>query len=222
MKPVTVGVIGAGRIGKLHIECIFRSLGARLKMVVDPYLDETWAKNLSLNTARHTNAIFSEDEIEGVLICSPSPFHAEQIIGIIGRIYFIKITSRDPAPPSIEYVNASGGIFLDMTIHDFDMIRYLSGSEVEEVYAAGTVLVDSAIGEAGDVDTAITTMKLKDGALAVIDNSRQAVYGCDQRVEVFGSKGSIAAMNNTPTQTVLTTSEGVMSDRPLDFFMERY
>jgi len=142
--------------------------------------------------------------------------------GEIGRIYLIKVTARDPAPPSMEYVKASGGMFLDMTIHDFDMVRYLSGSEVEEVYAAGAVLVDPAIGEAGDIDTAITTMKLRNGALAVIDNSRQAVYGYDQRIEVFGSKGSIAAGNRTPTQTVLTTTDGVVADKPLVFFLERY
>ncbi|GAH58645.1 unnamed protein product, partial [marine sediment metagenome] len=142
--------------------------------------------------------------------------------GEIGRLYLIKITARDPAPPPMEYVKGSGGMFLDMTIHDFDMVRYLSGSEVEEVYAAGAVLVDPAIGEAGDIDTAVTTMKLSNGALAVIDNSRQAVYGYDQRIEVFGSKGSIAAGNRTPTRTVLTTTDGVVADKPLVFFLERY
>ena len=142
--------------------------------------------------------------------------------GEIGKIHLIRITSRDPAPPPMDYVKLSGGIFLDMTIHDFDMVRYLSGSEVEEIYATGAVLVDAAIGKAGDIDTAITTMKLKNGALAVIDNSRQAVYGYDQRIEVFGSRGSISAANRTPTQTILTTAEGVMTDKPLNFFLERY
>ncbi len=142
--------------------------------------------------------------------------------GEIGRIHLIRITARDPSPPPMEYVKGSGGMFLDMTIHDFDMVRYLSGSEVEEVYAAGAVLVDPAIGEAGDIDTAVTTMKLRNGALAVIDNCRQAVYGYDQRIEVFGSKGSIAAGNRTPTRTVRMTAEGVVSDKPLYFFLERY
>jgi myo-inositol 2-dehydrogenase/D-chiro-inositol 1-dehydrogenase len=109
-----------------------------------------------------------------------------------------------------------------MTIHDFDMVRFLSGSEVEEVYAAGAVLIDPNIGKAGDVDTAITTLKLKNGAMASIDNSRQAVYGYDQRIEVFGSKGSVVALNNTETRTVFTSPDGVISDRPLDFFLERY
>lgn len=99
------------------------------------------------------------------------------------------MTSRDPDAPSIEYVKVSGGMFFDMTIHDFDMIRYLSGSEVVEVYAAGGVLVNPEIGKAGDIDTAVITLKLANGAIGVIDNSRKAVYGYDQRAEVFGSKG---------------------------------
>ena len=134
----------------------------------------------------------------------------------------VKIIARDPSPPPAEYVNQSGGMFLDMTIHDFDMVRFLSGSEVVEVYAAGAVLVDPAIGEAGDIDTAITTLTLKNGALAVIDNSREAVYGYDQRIELFGSKGSISAENNTATRTILKTKNGTISERPLDFFLERY
>jgi myo-inositol 2-dehydrogenase/D-chiro-inositol 1-dehydrogenase len=142
--------------------------------------------------------------------------------GESGRLYQIKITARDPAVPPIDYVKSSGGMFLDMTVHDFDMVRYLSGSEVEEVYATGAAMIDTAIGEAGDIDTAITTLKLKNGALAVIDNSRQAVYGYDQRIEVFGSKGSIRAGNRTPTRTVRTTAEGVITDKPLYFFLERY
>jgi myo-inositol 2-dehydrogenase/D-chiro-inositol 1-dehydrogenase len=142
--------------------------------------------------------------------------------GESGRLYQIKITARDPALPPIDYVKTSGGMFLDMTVHDFDMVRYLSGSEVEEVFATGAAMIDPAIGEAGDIDTAVTTLKLKNGALAVIDNSRQAVYGYDQRIEVFGSKGSILAGNRTPTRTVRTTAEGVITDKPLYFFLERY
>ncbi len=142
--------------------------------------------------------------------------------GEIGAIHLIRITSRDPAPPPLEYLQTSGGLFLDMTIHDFDMVRYLSGSEVDEVYATGAVLVDPAIGEAGDIDTAVTTMRLSNGALAVIDNSRRAAYGYDQRLEVFGSRGSITAGNLTATRTILTTAQGVVADKPLYFFLERY
>lgn len=142
--------------------------------------------------------------------------------GKIGDPHIIKITSRDPEAPPAEYVKVSGGIFLDMSIHDFDMIRYLSGSEVEEVYALGNVLVDPKIGEAGDVDTAIVTLKLANGALGVIDNSRKAVYGYDQRAEVFGSKGSIAVNNDTNSTAIISTEEGITSEKPLYFFLERY
>ena len=142
--------------------------------------------------------------------------------GKIGDVHMVKITSRDPAPPPIEYVKVSGGIFLDMSIHDFDMARYLSASEVEEVYAQGAVLIDPAIGEAGDIDTAIITLKFKNNAMGVIDNSRQAVYGYDQRVEVFGSKGCVEVRNDTPNSSKLSTADGVISEKPLYFFLERY
>ena len=142
--------------------------------------------------------------------------------GAVGQPHLIRITSRDPGPPPLEYIRVSGGIFLDMTIHDFDMVRFLSGSEAESIYAIGGALVDPAIGEAGDVDTAIVTMRLRNGALATIDNSRKAVYGYDQRLEVFGSKGSASAGNRTPDAHVLTDSEGVHEARPLHFFLERY
>jgi myo-inositol 2-dehydrogenase/D-chiro-inositol 1-dehydrogenase len=142
--------------------------------------------------------------------------------GKIGTPHIVRITSRDPAPPPISYVKVSGGIFLDMTIHDFDMARYLCGSEVEEVYVAAGVLVDSAIGEAGDVDTAIITLYFANGAIGTIDNSRKAIYGYDQRVEVFGSNGMVQAHNNTLDQNVHFDVDGVHSSKPLYFFLERY
>jgi len=142
--------------------------------------------------------------------------------GAVGQPHVIRITSRDPGPPPLDYIKVSGGIFLDMTIHDFDMVRFLSGSEAEEIYAIGDALIDPAIREAGDVDTAVVTMRLKNGALATIDNSRKAIYGYDQRVEVFGSKGSASAGNRTPDAHVLTDTAGVHEARPLHFFLERY
>ena len=142
--------------------------------------------------------------------------------GKLGAVHIVKITSRDPAPPPLAYLKVSGGIFLDMTIHDFDMARYLSISEVEEVYAQGAVLVDPAIGGIGDVDTAITTLKFKNGAMGVIDNSRQAVYGYDQRAEVFGSKGYVEVENDFPNSAKLSTADGVTRDKPQYFFLERY
>lgn len=142
--------------------------------------------------------------------------------GKIGDVHIVKITSRDPAPPPIEYLKVSGGIFLDMTIHDFDMARYLSISDVEEVFAQGAVLIDPAFEEVGDVDTAMVTLKFENGALGVIDNSRQAVYGYDQRVEVFGSKGYVEVENDFPSSAKLSTAEGVRSEKPHYFFLERY
>ncbi|MBB5335384.1 inositol 2-dehydrogenase [Pectinatus brassicae] len=142
--------------------------------------------------------------------------------GKIGKQQIIKITSRDPEAPPIEYVKVSGGIFLDMTIHDFDMVRYLSDSEVEEVYAVGSVTVDPEIGKAGDIDTAVITMKLANGATAVIDNCRKAVYGYDQRAEVFGSKGSIAIGNDSDSLAVLSNENGVTGEKPMYFFLQRY
>ncbi|MCX8013889.1 MAG: Gfo/Idh/MocA family oxidoreductase, partial [Rectinema sp.] len=142
--------------------------------------------------------------------------------GSLGQVHLVKITSRDPAPPPLSYVKVSGGIFLDMTIHDFDMARFQAGSEVEEVYAAGAVLVDPEIGKAGDVDTAVITLKFANGALGIIDNSRKAVYGYDQRVEVFGSGGCAATENDTPSQVRLSDGNGVHADKPLYFFLERY
>ena len=142
--------------------------------------------------------------------------------GKIGDPHIIRITSRDPAPPPVSYVKVSGGMFLDMTIHDFDMARYLSGSEVVEVYAAAGVMVDPGIGEAGDVDTAIITLKFANGAIGTIDNSRKAIYGYDQRVEVFGSNGMVQAHNNTPDNDVYFNADGVHSAKPLYFFLERY
>ena len=140
----------------------------------------------------------------------------------IGTPQVLRITSRDPQPPPIDYVKVSGGIFLDMMIHDFDMARYLVGKEVEAVHAAGAVLVDPAIGEAGDVDTAVVTLYFADGALGVIDNSRQAVYGYDQRIEVFGSAGCATADNNYPNTAWVSDGHCVHRDLPLNFFMDRY
>ena len=279
MKTITVGILGAGRIGQVHGNNLLRMPGVRLKAVADPYADfEKWP-GVSVATGEDPDLVLGDDEIQAVLICSPTPTHADfiekaaeagkhvfcekpidlepdrirrtlEIVdragvklqvgfnrrfdptfarvkkavadGEIGAIHLIRITSRDPEAPPADYVASSGGIFLDMTIHDFDMVRFLSGAEIVEVHAYGAVLVDPEIGAAGDVDTAITTLRLSNGALAVIENSRQAVYGYDQRLEVFGSEGSAEALNEAPAQIRLSTAEGVRSENPLYFFLERY
>ena len=142
--------------------------------------------------------------------------------GEIGEPSLMHIVSRDPAPPPVEYVRRSGGMFMDMTIHDFDMARYLMGDEVVEMVTAAGVRIDPAIGAAGDVDTAVILLKFAGGAIGTIDNSRRAAYGYDQRVEVLGSKGSIATLNNYPNQAILSDGQNVRRDLPLNFFMDRY
>jgi myo-inositol 2-dehydrogenase/D-chiro-inositol 1-dehydrogenase len=142
--------------------------------------------------------------------------------GEIGTPHLMHIVSRDPGPPPIDYVKVSGGMFLDMTIHDFDMARFLIGDEVEQVYTAAAVRVDPEIGRAGDVDTAVVTLRFRNGVIGTIDNCRKAVYGYDQRVEVLGSAGSIATENRYPNESVLSTASAVQRDLPLNFFMDRY
>ncbi|ADL06473.1 inositol 2-dehydrogenase [Lacrimispora saccharolytica] len=281
---VTVGIIGAGRIGKVHTTSICNLVkNGKIKTIADPFMNEEteqWAKGMGVpNTTKDYKEILADPEIDAVLICSStnthSPISVEAIqagkhvfcekpidhdiekikevmealkgskikyqvgfnrrfdhnfeavrnavaAGKIGEPHIIKVTSRDPEPPSAEYAAVSGGMFLDMTIHDFDMVRYLAGCDAEEVYVQSAVLVDPAIGEAGDVDTAVITLKMENGALAVIDNSRRAAYGYDQRAEVFGSKGMVATSNDTESSAVLSTAEGVTGEKPLYFFLERY
>ena len=142
--------------------------------------------------------------------------------GAIGEVEIVQITSRDPAPPPIDYVTRSGGLFLDMMIHDFDMARFLLGEEVVEVSATGSVLVDDRIGAAGDLDTAAATLTTASGRMAVITNSRRATYGYDQRLEVHGSKGMVSAGNRRPTTVTVAGEEGYRREPLLEFFMERY
>jgi myo-inositol 2-dehydrogenase/D-chiro-inositol 1-dehydrogenase len=142
--------------------------------------------------------------------------------GAIGRPEMLRITSRDPAPPPAEYVAVSGGMFLDMTIHDFDMARFVMGEEVVELHTMAGVLVDPAIGEAGDVDSAVISLRFASGALGVIENSRRAVYGYDQRVEVLGSGGRAANRNHAADSVQLADASGLRSPPLLDFFMQRY
>ncbi|MBR2889249.1 MAG: inositol 2-dehydrogenase [Oscillospiraceae bacterium] len=281
---VTVGIIGAGRIGKVHTESICNYVrNAKIKTVADPFMNETtehWLKSMGVeNTCKDYHEILNDPEIQAVLICSSTNTHSpisleaiaagkhvfcekpidhdltkiKQVVealkgsgikyqvgfnrrhdhnfaavkqaivdGKVGDVHIIKITSRDPEPPSAEYAAVSGGMFLDMTIHDFDMVRFLAGCDAEEIYVQSAVLVDPAIGEAGDVDTAVITLKMENGAIAVIDNSRRAAYGYDQRAEVFGSKGMVATANDTLSTAVLSNAEGVTGEKPLYFFLERY
>ena len=148
--------------------------------------------------------------------------HDQVAAGVVGDVHLARITSRDPAPPPIEYIKVSGGIFLDMTIHDFDMARYVTGSPVVEVYAKGAVRVDPAIGEAGDIDTAVVVLTHANGAVTTIDNSRQAVYGYDQRVEVFGAGGMVVSENPRSHAGFAATDTQIAGANLHYFFLERY
>jgi myo-inositol 2-dehydrogenase/D-chiro-inositol 1-dehydrogenase len=281
--PIRFGVIGAGRIGKIHAENLARRIpGATVTAIADPMVESAQevAARLGIPACyADYHAILNDPAIEAVAICSSTNTHAQIIIeaaqagkqifcekpiaydlaridaalaavekagvklqigfnrrfdpnfrkvrdlvaaGKIGEAQILRITSRDPAPPPIEYVKVSGGIFFDMTIHDFDMARYLVGSEVTEVFVAGAVRVDPKIGEVGDIDTAVITLRFANGAIGTIDNSRKAVYGYDQRVEVFGSQGMLSALNNTPDNVVYSGADNVQAAKPLFFFLERY
>lgn len=142
--------------------------------------------------------------------------------GSVGKPQLVRITSRDPAPPSYEYLKVSGGIFLDMMIHDFDMARFLLNDEAEEIYATGGVLIDPRIGEIGDIDTAVVVLRFRSGAIVTIDNSRKSPYGYDQRLEVFGSASSAISGNKAPDQVEIGDSRGMHREKPLYFFIERY
>ena len=253
MTSVDLAIVGFGRIGRIHADNILSMQQANLKMIVDPILDiDEGLKRRGIQQSKNIADLFSLQKIDGVIICSPSNYHVEQIkelskatknifcekplglsikeimevkslvdsknlnlhigfnrrfdpdfsslkssvvSGEIGDIHMIKIISRDPSPPPISYIEKSGGMFLDMTIHDFDMVKYLSGVEISEVYAKGNCFIDPEIKKANDIDTAVINMTLKNGVLATIQNSRKAVYGYDQRIEVLGSKGTLIVGN---------------------------
>jgi myo-inositol 2-dehydrogenase/D-chiro-inositol 1-dehydrogenase len=282
VKRLRLGLIGTGRIGRVHTQTLRQRVpNADLAVVTDVNLDSArqCAEQYGVpQVADHAEQIFADHSIDAVVICSSTDTHAAYIMqaaragkhvfsekpidaslnridqalnavnsagvslmvgfnrrfdsnhmrikevldrGEVGTPHLLHIISRDPSPPPISYVKVSGGMFFDMTIHDFDMARFLLG-EVDEIYAAAGVLVDPKIGAAGDVDTAMITLKFRNGALGVIDNSRQAVYGYDQRVEVFGSQGSARSENRYPDAVTVSTGTTVQRGLPLNFFMDRY
>ncbi len=280
---VNIGLIGAGRIGRLHAEHLAYRVPAASLLVVADVVEDAARQCADRCRIPHAvsdyRAILDRAEIDAVVICSATDTHAQIIEeaaaagkhifcekpidydlaridralaavaragvklqigfnrrfdaghrrvreavaqGEIGQPHLLHIISRDPAPPPIAYVKVSGGMFLDMTIHDFDMARFLLGSEATEVYTTAGVMIDPAIGAAGDVDTAVVVLTFANGVIATIDNSRRAVYGYDQRVEVFGSAGAISTGNNYPNTALISDAQGVRRDLPLNFFVERY
>lgn len=275
------GLIGAGRIGRMHANNIVNRLpDVFLKSVAKCKPGDNWIHSLGIPVcANHHQQVLEDPEIEAVVIATSSDAQVEMIIaaaragkqifcekpvafeadkvaaaiaavekagvqlqvgfnrhfdpdfmavkaavaaGKIGTPQIIRITNRDPLRPDLDFIPKSGGLFMDFSIHDFDLVRFLSGTEVEEVFAMGTVLIDPEIGKLGDIDTALITLKLTGGALCIIDLSRETHYGSDQQVEVFGSGGSISARNTTPTNTIMCTAQGVFTEKPHNSFVERY
>jgi myo-inositol 2-dehydrogenase/D-chiro-inositol 1-dehydrogenase len=279
---VALGVVGVGRIGRMHAELLARQVpGASVARVHDAHepLARDVGAALGVPVATDLEELLRAPDVDAVAICSSTDTHADLIVaaaeagkaifcekpvsldlatvdralaavdaagvpfqigfnrrfdpahaavaaavaeGEVGTPQLARITSRDPAPPPIDYIRTSGGIFLDMTIHDFDMARFVVGSEVIEVYARGGVRVDVEIGEAGDVDTAVVVLEHENGCLTTIDNSRQAVYGYDQRVEVFGSAGMAASENPLAHTAVVRSAAGTRGATLPYFFLERY
>lgn len=281
MKTCRIGVIGAGRIGKLHAENIcYRLSQFTLAGIADPFINLEWAQSLNVPLiTTNCDELIQHPDIDALIIASPSSLHTKQIVaaslankaifcekplglteeeiqtclqtvdeqkallqigfnrrfdpnfasiqhrvqaGEVGAPHFVRITSRDPASPSKEYIKTSGGLFMDMAIHDFDMARFLTGSEVTEVYATGSVLINPDFAEFNDVDTAVIQLRFQNGALGVIDNSRQAVYGYDQRIEVFGPTGTLLAKNQIQHAVQYWSRNEIRNSNPLYFFLERY
>jgi myo-inositol 2-dehydrogenase/D-chiro-inositol 1-dehydrogenase len=280
--PLRVGVLGIGRIGKLHAELVAERVpGAALAAVYDLSTDaaRSVGERLGARVERSAEELLAADDIDAVAICTSTDNHVDAIVaaaragkailcekpvslelagvdralaaveesgvffqvgfnrrfdpahqsvreailsGTIGEVHLVRISSRDPEPPPVEYARHSGGIFLDMTVHDFDMARYVTDSEVTEVFAHGAVRILPELAEVGDVDTAVVVLVHENGAITTIDNSRQAVYGYDQRVEAFGSAGMAASENPLVHTGSIRTGEGTRLTTIPYFFLERY
>lgn len=277
---VRFGLLGAGRIGKVHAKAITGDANAKLVAVADTMAPAAEAIATRYGCAvRSIAAIEAAKDIDAVVICTPTNTHADLIErfaragkaifcekpvdlslarvrdcvavvaqekgklmvgfnrrfdphfravraaideGRIGKVEMVTITSRDPGAPPNDYIKVSGGIFRDMTIHDLDMARFLLGEEIETVMAAAAVLVDPEIGKAGDYDSVSVILTTTSGRQAVISNSRRATYGYDQRIEVHGSEGMVAAENQRPVSIEVATAAGYTRPPLHDFFMTRY
>jgi myo-inositol 2-dehydrogenase / D-chiro-inositol 1-dehydrogenase len=277
---VRLGLLGAGRIGKVHARGIATTPGATLVAVADPIAEAAQSVVAGTDARVSTiDEIIAAKDIDAVLITTPTDMHADLIeqaaragkaifcekpvdlsvarvracldvvaktnatlmVGFnrrfdpnfmevrrrieaceVGEVEMVSITSRDPGPPPYDYIGRSGGLFRDMTIHDFDMARFLLGEEPVSVFATGSVLVDAEIGRLGDVDSAAVVLTTATGRIAQISNSRRATYGYDQRVEVHGSAGLVSAENIRATTVESASAAGYRREPLLDFFMTRY
>jgi len=277
---IRFGLLGAGRIGKVHAKAVTGDPAAKLVAVADamPAAAQAIADQYGAEV-RSIEQIEAAKDIDAVVICTPTDTHADLIErfvragkavfcekpidlslarvkqclevvraekgtlmvgfnrrfdphfravrseidkGSIGAVEMVVITSRDPGAPPVDYIKRSGGIFRDMTIHDFDMARFLLGEEIEEVVASAAVLVDPEIGKAGDYDSVQVMLRTASGRQAMISNSRRATYGYDQRIEVHGSKGMASAENQRPVSIEVANGNGYTRPPLHDFFMTRY
>ncbi|MCV6592252.1 MAG: inositol 2-dehydrogenase [Silicimonas sp.] len=277
---IRFAILGAGRIGQVHARAVAAVPGATLAAIYDP-MNEA-AKSVADTYGAEIRSVedcAAAQDIDAVLICTPTDLHADQIelfaragkavfcekpvdlsvprvqaclktvedtgtplmigfnrrfdhdfralraaidAGKIGDVEMVTITSRDPGAPPVDYIKRSGGIFRDMTIHDFDVARWMLGEEVEYVHAEGAVMTDPAIGEAGDFDQVNVLLKTASGRQAVITNSRRAAYGYDQRIEVLGALGMVSAANSHEARIEVAGADGYTKPPLLNFFMDRY
>jgi len=275
-----IGILGCGRIGKVHARSAMQNSRCKVMAVADAHPQAARAlADGSGARVQLADEIIASPDIDAVIICSPTDTHADYIeaaaragkatlcekpvdlsadriaacleriapagiplmigfnrrfdpsfdqlqqqlrAGRIGDIESVSIISRDPAPPTAEYIRRSGGLFRDMMIHDFDLARFLLCEEPVEVYAAGSALFDKNVRAEGDVDTAAALLKTARGAICQISCSRRASYGYDQRIEVHGAKGMLRAANIHLTTVECADQSGFHTDPLLNFFLERY
>ena len=280
-KNFQVGLIGAGRIGKMHAENIANNFpGVKLKSVADPSIDKEWFESLDIeNCYTNPDKIIYDKEIHAVIITSPTPTHInfikkcannkkhifcekpisltingiKEVIdvveknnvflqvglnrrfdhhflkmkqelhdGSIGTPHTIHITNRDSSIPKFKFLRSSGGLLLDMSIHDFDMVQYLTGSNIKEIFVNGNVFIEPDLKKIGDIDTATITLELENDIMCSIQNCRQTHYGYDQRIEIFGSKGTLFVDNNHENLCYLFTDKDTTRARLMNSFIERY
>jgi myo-inositol 2-dehydrogenase/D-chiro-inositol 1-dehydrogenase len=277
MHMTRVALLGAGRMGQIHLANLLALKDVELRYVFDPM--RTGAYPTSVRSVQELNIILSDNDIDACVIAAPSTQHAllikacaragkhvfcekpvsfdvdvlravKQItmdagirlqIGFnrrfdpsfnrvrdhvfankLGALHLLRIVNRDPVRPRIDFVKNSGGLFFDFNVHDFDMLRFITGDEISEIYAAGNALIDSELIEYDDIDTAILTAKMRSGALAIIDSSRETGYGYDQQLEVFGEHGSLHVKNQGPTSVSVRNADGQLCDMIFKNFQERY
>ena len=280
-EKINIGVIGFGRIGKMHVKNLHENLPMfNLKTITDPGLDLKSNKNLdTINYSHSIDDIISDKTIEAVVICSPTPTHFELIkkcaaskknifcekpisfseneiqeiikimndqkiflqvglnrrfdqdfvlakekvdAGMVGDVHTIHITNHDASIPNFKFLKSSGGMLFDLCIHDFDMLNFITGSQIKEIYVKGGVFIEPKLKDIGDIDNVLITIELENGVLCSIDSSRQTHYGYDQRIEIFGSRGLLAVENKSDSLYHFSNDKNTKTSKINYSFIERY